>query len=102
MCTEGRKERLGSIYAFHHWNKLKPSLQENLQGGGVQQFLFMNDHTKTFELSKHRFEDTISLEQAYKIPAHHSIISVRAVEKCNPHLFVRWHHRLNLNMIIAF
>lgn len=37
--TEGRKERLGSVYAFHHWNKLQPSLQENLQGGGVQQFL---------------------------------------------------------------
>lgn len=82
--TEGRKERLGSIYAFHHWNKLKPSLQENLQGGGVQQFLFMNDHTKTFELSKYRFEDTISLEQAYKIPAHHAIISVRAGGEMQP------------------
>ncbi|MGM2864046.1 ATP-binding protein [Bacillus cereus group sp. Bce021] len=82
--TEGRKERLGSIYAFHHWNKLKPSLQENLQGGGVQQFLFMNDHTKTFELSKYRFEDTISLEQAFKIPAHHAIISVRAGGEMQP------------------
>jgi len=76
--TEGRKECLGSIYAFHHWNKLQPSLQENLQGGGVQQFLFRNDHTKTFDLSKHRFEDTIPLEQAYKLPDHHAIISVRA------------------------
>ncbi|MGR5980846.1 hypothetical protein ACT7DJ_34665 [Bacillus cereus] len=82
--TEGRKERLGSIYAFHHWNKLQPSLQENLQGGGVQQFLFMNDHTRTFELSKHRFEETISLEQAYKIPAHHAIISVRAGGEMQP------------------
>jgi hypothetical protein len=27
--TEGRKERLGSLYAFHHWNKLPTSLQEN-------------------------------------------------------------------------
>lgn len=76
--TEGRKERLGSIYAFHHWNKLSSSLQENLQGGGVQQFLFMNDHTKTFDLSKHRFEETIPLEEAYKLPSHHAIISVRA------------------------
>ncbi|PEA83782.1 ATP-binding protein [Bacillus pseudomycoides] len=82
--TEGRKERLGSIYAFHHWNKLQTSLQENLQGGGVQQFLFMNDHTKTFELSKYRFEDTISLEQAYKIPAYHAIISVRAGGEMQP------------------
>lgn len=36
--TEGRKERLGSIYAFHHWNKLQPSLQENLQGGVYSNF----------------------------------------------------------------
>jgi hypothetical protein len=76
--TEGRKERLGSLYAFHHWNKLPQSLQENLQGGGVQQFLFMNDHTKTFELSKHRLEPTITVEEAARMPAHHAIISVRA------------------------
>lgn len=82
--TEGRKERLGSIYAFHHWNKLQPSLQENLQGGGVQQFLFRNDHTKTFELSKHRFEGTIPLEQAFKLPDHHAIISVRASGEMQP------------------
>lgn len=82
--TEGRKERLGSIYAFHHWNKLPQSLQENLQGGGVQQFLFMNDHTKTFDLSKHRFDDTIPLEEAYKLPAHHAIISVRAAGDMQP------------------
>jgi hypothetical protein len=82
--TEGRKERFGSIYAFHHWNKLQPSLQENLQGGGVNQFLFMNDHTKTFDLSKHRFEDTIPIEQAYKLPAHHAIISVRAGKELQP------------------
>lgn len=82
--TEGRKERLGSLYAFHHWNKLSPSLQENLQGGGVQQFLFMNDYTKTFDQSKHRFEDTIPLEDAYKLPAHHAIISVRANNELQP------------------
>ncbi len=82
--TEGRKERFGSLYAFHHWNKLPQSLQENLQGGGVQQFLFMNDHMKTFELSKHRFEETIPLEQAVKLPAHHAIISVRAGKELQP------------------
>jgi hypothetical protein len=82
--TEGRKERMGSIYAFHHWNKLKPSLQENLQGGGVQQFLFRNDHTKTFDLSKHRFSDVIPLEEAYKLPDHHAIISVSANKEMQP------------------
>jgi hypothetical protein len=82
--TEGRKERFGSIYAFHHWNKLPASLQENLQGGGVQQFLFMNDHTKTFDLSKHRFEDVIPLDEAYRLPAHYAIISVRAAGDMQP------------------
>ncbi|MBU8908465.1 ATP-binding protein [Desertibacillus haloalkaliphilus] len=76
--TEGRKERLGSLYAFHHWNKLPQSLQENLQGGGVQQFLFANDHTKTFELSKHRLEPTITIEDASRLPMHYAIVSVRA------------------------
>jgi hypothetical protein len=38
----------------------------------------MNDHLRTFELSKHRFEDTIPMEQAVKLTAHHAIISVRA------------------------
>ncbi|PFW93905.1 ATP-binding protein [Bacillus pseudomycoides] len=76
--TEGRKERFGALYAFHHWNKLPMSLQENLQGGGVQQFLFANDHIKTFELSKHRLEPTITIEDASKLPRFHAIVSVRA------------------------
>jgi len=82
--TEGRKERMGALYAFHHWNKLPQSLQENLQGGGVQQFLFANDHKKTFELSEHRFEDTIPMDQAVKLPVHHAIISVRAGQELQP------------------
>jgi hypothetical protein len=76
--TEGRKERFGSLYAFHHWNKLPQSLQDNLQGGGVQQFLFMNDHKKTFELSEHRLKPTLTVEDATLLPAHHAIVSVRA------------------------
>lgn len=87
--TEGRKERLGSIYAFHHWNKLSPALQENLQGGGVQQFLLMNDYKKTFDLSSHRFEDTIPIEDAYKLPAHHAIVSVRAGSELQPAFICR-------------
>lgn len=86
--TEFRKEQMGSLYAFHHWNKLPTSLQENLQGGGVQQFLFANDHKKTFELSEHRFSDTIPLEEAVKIPVHHAIVSVRAGGDLQPAFIV--------------
>lgn len=82
--TEGRKERMGSIWAFHHWDKLEKSLQQNLMGGGVQQFLFRNDHLKTFEMSKHRFEDTIDLEQAVALPEHHAIASIRAGGELQP------------------
>ena len=82
--TEGRKERMGSLWAFHHWDKLEKSLQQNLMGGGVQQFLFRNDHLKTFELSKHRFEDTIEIDQAVKLPEHHAIASIRAGGELQP------------------
>jgi hypothetical protein len=82
--TEGRKERMGSLYAFHHWNKLPQSLQENLQGGGVHQFLFYNDHKLTFEKSAHRFEEQISVEEACKMPKHYAIISVRVGDILQP------------------
>lgn len=82
--TEGRKERMGSLWAFHHWDKLDKSLQQNLMGGGVQQFLFRNDHLKTFEMSKHRFEDTIELDQAIKLPDHYAIASIRAGGELQP------------------
>lgn len=82
--TEGRKERMGSLWAFHHWDKLDKSLQQNLMGGGVQQFLFRNDHLKTFELSRHRFEDAIELDDAVRLPEHHAIASIRANGELQP------------------
>lgn len=83
ICTEFRKERMGSIYAFHHWNKLPQSLQENLQGGGVQQFLFYNDHIKTFEASEHRIKP-ITVEEASAMPKHYAIISARVGDGLQP------------------
>ncbi len=68
IATEGRKERLCSIFAFHHWNKLPDYLQENLSGGGVNQFLFASDHKKNFERVKERLEATFALEQAIQTP----------------------------------
>lgn len=87
--TEGRKERMGSLWAFHHWDKLPKDLQQNLMGGGVQQFLFANDHTKTYELSKHRFEDTIPMEEATKLPRHHAIVSLRVDGELQPAFICR-------------
>jgi hypothetical protein len=76
--TEGRKELFGSLYAFHHWNKLPQSLQENLIAGGVNQFLFANDHIRTFELAKHRLDPIFTIEDAAKLERFHAINLLRA------------------------
>ncbi|MGG2024197.1 ATP-binding protein [Gottfriedia sp. S16(2024)] len=77
IATQGRKERLGSLFAFHHWNKLPASLQENLIAGGINQFLFANDHKRTFELASERLAPTFTVEDAMRIPKHTAINIVR-------------------------
>lgn len=80
IATEGRKERLGTIFAFHHWGKLPIYLQDNLLAGGVNQFLFANNHKKTFELVKERLEPTFTIEEALMIPKHYSIAILNGKE----------------------
>ena len=86
IATEGRKERLGSIFAFHHWNKLPDYLQENLISGGVNQFLMANDNKKVFEKVKERLEPAFSLEQAIETPKHHAICLLNGKETIPPFL----------------
>lgn len=80
IATEGRKERLGSIFAFHHWGKLPQYLQDNLIAGGVNQFLFANDHKRTFEMAKERLQPTFTVEQALQTPKHYSIAILNTKE----------------------
>ncbi|PEK70430.1 ATP-binding protein [Bacillus pseudomycoides] len=80
IATEGRKERLGSIFAFHHWGKLPDYLQDNLIAGGVNQFLFANDHKRTFELAKERLHPTFTVEDALRTPKHYSIAILNTKE----------------------
>lgn len=86
IATEGRKERLGSIFAFHHWGKLPAYLQDNLIAGGVNQFLFANDHKKTFELAKERLEPTFTVEDALRTPKHYAIAILNTNEPLNAFL----------------
>ncbi|OIJ12636.1 ATP-binding protein [Anaerobacillus alkalilacustris] len=86
IATEGRKERLGSIFAFHHWNKLPDYLQENLISGGVNQFLMANDNKKTFEKAKERLEPLFTVEQAMETPKHYSICLLNGKEVISPFL----------------
>lgn len=80
IATEGRKERLGSIFAFHHWNKLPTHLQDNLIAGGVNQFLFANDHKDTFKRASERLQPTFTLEQALQTPKHYAIAILNTTE----------------------
>lgn len=80
IATEGRKERLGSIFAFHHWGKLPDYLQDNLIAGGVNQFLFANDHKRTFEMAKERLHPTFTIEEALQTPKHYSIAILNTKE----------------------
>lgn len=80
IATEGRKERLGSIFAFHHWGKLPEYLQDNLIAGGVNQFLFANDHKRTFELVKERLQPTFTVEDALRTPKYYSIAILNTKE----------------------
>jgi hypothetical protein len=80
IATEGRKERLGSIFAFHHWGKLPDYLQDNLIAGGVNQFLFASDHKKNFEMAKERLQPTFSIEEALQTPKHYAIAILNTKE----------------------
>ncbi|TQR14613.1 ATP-binding protein [Psychrobacillus lasiicapitis] len=80
IATEGRKERLGSIFAFHHWGKLPGYLQDNLIAGGVNQFLFANDHKKTFEMAKDRLHPTFTIEESLLTPKHYAIAILNTKE----------------------
>lgn len=86
IATEGRKERLGSIFAFHHWDKLPRYLQDNLQAGGVNQFLFASDHKKTFEVVKERLHPTFTIDDALQTPKYHSIAILNGREPYPPFL----------------
>jgi len=86
IATEGRKERLGSLFAFHHWDKLSKELQKNLKAGGVNQFLFASDYKSTFEEAKERLEPTFTIEEALQTPKHYAIAILNGKEPMPPFL----------------
>lgn len=86
IATEGRKERLGSIFAFHHWDKLPSYLQSNLLAGGVNQLLFASDHKKTYENIKERLYPTFTLEEVLQTPKYHAIAVLNTKEAIQPFL----------------
>jgi hypothetical protein len=66
IATQGRKERLGSIFACHHLGQLK-EISEDLISGGVNWLLFKNDNEDTFKKLGPKLHP-ISIEEALNIP----------------------------------
>jgi hypothetical protein len=55
-------------------------LQKNLQGGGVNQFLFASNYRKNFEVAKERLEPNFTVEEAMQTPKHYAIAIVDTKE----------------------
>lgn len=73
VAVQGRKERLGSLFAFHHIGQIPDALADDLRAGGVHWFLFANDHKKVFETMKEELAPTFTVDDALRIPQHHAI-----------------------------
>lgn len=66
IAVQGRKERLGSIFACHHLGQLK-EISEDLVSGGVNWLLFKNDNENTFRKLETQLQP-IPIEHALNIP----------------------------------
>jgi macrodomain Ter protein organizer (MatP/YcbG family) len=66
IAVQGRKERLGSIFACHHLGQLK-EISEDLISGGVNWLLFKNDNENTFKKLETQL-DPITIATALNIP----------------------------------
>jgi hypothetical protein len=66
IAVQGRKERLGSIFACHHLGQLK-EISEDLISGGVNWLLFKNDNENTFKRLETQLQP-IAIDTALNIP----------------------------------
>ncbi|WML44100.1 ATP-binding protein [Neobacillus sp. PS3-40] len=66
IAVQGRKERLGSIFACHHLGQIK-EISEDLISGGVNWLLFKNDNENTFKSLETQLQP-ITVETALNIP----------------------------------
>jgi hypothetical protein len=66
IATQGRKERLGSIFACHHIGQIK-EISEDLISGGVNWLLFKNDNENTFKKLEAQLHPVL-ISEALNIP----------------------------------
>jgi hypothetical protein len=72
VAVQGRKERLGSIFACHHIGQIK-EIADDLISGGVHWFLFKNDNKKTFDKMETELKPAFDVESAMRTEKHHAI-----------------------------
>lgn len=91
IAVQGRKERLGSIFACHHLGQLK-EISEDLISGGVNWMLFKNDNENTFKKLESQLQP-ITIETALNIPntktTRHSICILNFGGERKPAFLVR-------------
>jgi hypothetical protein len=66
IAVQGRKERIGSIFACHHFGQIK-EIETDLISGGCHFLLFQNDNQDTFKKLEAQLKP-IEIETALNIP----------------------------------
>ncbi|MGY3718670.1 ATP-binding protein, partial [Sutcliffiella cohnii] len=66
IAVQGRKERLGSIFACHHLGQIR-EIEKDLISGGVHWLLFKSDNEETFKKLEKELKP-IDVETALNIP----------------------------------
>ena len=72
IAVQGRKERLGSIFAFHHLGQIN-EIKDDLISGGLNWFLMKSKNTELFDRLSEQLEPTFTKEVFVNMPQWHSI-----------------------------
>jgi hypothetical protein len=73
IVLEGRKWRLGSLYAFHHIGLLPRTFADDLQASGTNWFLFANTHKAVYERLSEELAPTFDVVSAMQTQKYHAI-----------------------------
>jgi hypothetical protein len=73
IVLEGRKWRLGSLYAFHHIGLLPRTFADDLQASGTNWFLFSNTHKAVYERLDEELAPNFDVTTAMMTEKYHAI-----------------------------
>ncbi|MBX6362196.1 MAG: ATP-binding protein, partial [Acidobacterium ailaaui] len=73
LVLEGRKWRIGSLFAFHHIGLLPRTFADDLQASGTNWFLFANTHKGVYERLSEELAPNFDVESAMATERFHAI-----------------------------